>query len=73
MSEQGAVIHGFIREQGCLTAEPCQKENLFAAAHRQKMAAQMRSQSGNLNPGGKTRLMLMRLPAPQRCLMTAVI
>lgn len=25
--------------QGGLTAEPCQKEDLFAASHRQKMAA----------------------------------
>ena len=44
MSEQGDVIHGFIIEQGCLTAEPCQKENLFATSRRQKMAAEMKPQ-----------------------------
>lgn len=73
MSEQGDVIHGFIIEQRCLTAEPCQKENLFATSHRQKMAAKMRSQSGNLKPCGNTQFMLIRLPEPQRCLMIAVI
>lgn len=50
----GDVIHGFIIEQRCLTAEPCQGENLFAASRRQKMAPQMRSWSRNSKPCGNT-------------------
>ena len=50
----GDVIHGFIIEQRCLTAEPCQEENLFATSRRQKMAAQMKSLSRNLKPCGNT-------------------
>lgn len=52
MSELQDVIHGFITEQRCLTAEPCQKENLFATSRRQKMAARLRSCGGNLKPCG---------------------
>jgi len=56
MSELQDVIHGFITEQRCLTAEPCQKENLFATSHRQKMAAQLRGGRGNLKPCGNVQL-----------------
>ena len=73
MSGQGDVIHGFITEQRCLTAEPCRKQNLFATSYRQKMAAKMRNQNGNLKPCGNAQFMLIRLPATQRCLMIAVI
>lgn len=73
MSEPGDVIHGFIMEQRFLTAEPCQKENLFATSHRQKMAAKTRRQSRNSKSCGNTQFMLIRLPEIQRCLMIAVI